>query len=191
MAIRKVSELKKSRRIATVWVLISLFAAVAIGVIGRALMPTEDALLSAGGAENVFVLMAQKLLPAILAGAVMAGILAATISSSDSYLLIAASAVSRNIFKGIVKKDASDKTVMWVSRIVLIAVAAIGAVIALDENSVIFTLVSFAWGRLRRNLRPCDPVLAVLETHGTAQARSPACSRAAFPCLSGSWRSSL
>lgn len=145
MAIRKVSELKKSRRIATVWVLISLFAAVAIGVIGRALMPTEDALLSAGGAENVFVLMAQKLLPAILAGAVMAGILAATISSSDSYLLIAASAVSKNIFKGILKKDASDKTVMWVSRIVLIAVAAIGAVIALDENSVIFTLVSFAW----------------------------------------------
>ncbi|MBS6448123.1 MAG: YbaB/EbfC family nucleoid-associated protein [Clostridiales bacterium] len=144
-AIRKVEELKKSRRIAAVWVVISLFAAVAIGVIGRALMPAEEALLSAGGAENVFVLMAQKLLPAILAGAVMAGILAATISSSDSYLLIAASAVSKNIFKGILKKDASDKTVMWVSRIVLIAVAVIGAVIALDENSVIFTLVSFAW----------------------------------------------
>lgn len=114
-------------------------------MIGRALMPAEEALLSAGGAENVFVLMAQRLLPAILAGAVMAGILAATISSSDSYLLIAASAVSKNIFKGILKKDASDKTVMWVSRIVLVAVAVIGAVIALDENSVIFTLVSFAW----------------------------------------------
>lgn len=145
MAIRKVEELKKSRRIAAVWVVISLFAAVAIGVIGRALMPAEEALLSAGGAENVFVLTAQRLLPAILAGAVMAGILAATISSSDSYLLIAASAVSKNIFKGILKKDASDKTVMWVSRIVLVAVAVIGAVIALDENSVIFTLVSFAW----------------------------------------------
>ena len=75
----------------------------------------------------------------------MAGILAATISSSDSYLLIAASAVSKNIFQGILKKDASDKMVMRVSRIVLLVVTAIGVLIALDEDSVIFTIVSFAW----------------------------------------------
>ena len=147
MAIRKASELKKSRRIATVWVVVSLFAAVAIGIIGRAMSATtaNETLLTAGGAENVFVLMSQALLHPVVAGVIMAGILAATISSSDSYLLIASSALANDVFKGVIKKDAKDKTVMWVSRIALIIVALIGMVIALDENSVIFNIVSFAW----------------------------------------------
>ena len=81
----------------------------------------------------------------ILAGFVMAGILAATISSSDSYLLIAASAFAKNIFHGICKKDATDKQVMSVSRITLLVLALIGILIAMDENSVIFQIVSFAW----------------------------------------------
>ena len=75
----------------------------------------------------------------------MAGILAATISSSDSYLLIAASAFAKNIYEGILKRDATDKQVMRVSRIVLLAIAVVGMLIAWDENSVIFTIVSFAW----------------------------------------------
>lgn len=145
MAIRDEKELPFSRRIATVWVVISLFAAVMVGVIGRALYPTEAALLTKGGAENVFVILSQGLLPALLAGVVMAGILAATISSSDSYLLIAASAVSKNIYQGLINKKASDKQVMWVTRGVLIAISLIGILIALDENSVIFQVVSFAW----------------------------------------------
>ena len=146
MAIRKEEELTKSRRIATVWCVISLFAAVTIGVIGRALLPTEPALATASDAENVFIILSQNLLPAVLAGVIMAGILAATISSSDSYLLIAASAFSKNIYEGILKKGkADDKKVMNVSRIVLLLIALIGLVIAWDEDSVIFTLVSFAW----------------------------------------------
>ncbi|MGI6142776.1 MAG: sodium:solute symporter family transporter [bacterium] len=75
----------------------------------------------------------------------MAGILAATISSSDSYLLIAASAVSKNIYQGILKKDATDREVLLASRITLLIIALVGVIIALDENSVIFTVVSFAW----------------------------------------------
>ena len=145
MAIRDEKELPFSRRIATVWVVISLFAAVIVGVIGRALYPTEAALLTKSGAENVFVILSKGLLPALLAGVVMAGILAATISSSDSYLLIAASAVSKNIYQGLINKKASDKQVMWVTRGVLIAISLIGILIALDENSVIFQVVSFAW----------------------------------------------
>ncbi len=142
-AIRRADELKKSRRIAVVWVVISLVAAVSIGVIGRTLFPTE--LLTASASENVFITLSQALLHPLFAGLIMAGILAATISSSDSYLLIAASAFSKNIFQGIMKKDATDRQVMTVSRITLLAVAAIGMLIALDENSVIFTVVSFAW----------------------------------------------
>ena len=146
MAIRKEGELKRSRRIATVWVAIALFSAVFIGMIGRALYPTEASLATASGAENVFIVLSQGLLPAVLAGIIMAGILAATISSSDSYLLIAASAFSKNIYEGIMKKGkADDKKVMKISRIVLVVIALIGMIIAWDENSVIFSIVSFAW----------------------------------------------
>lgn len=143
MAIRSERELTKSRRIATVWVLISLSVAVFIGIVGRELYPA--ALGTASEAENVFILLSTNLLPPLLAGFVMAGILAATISSSDSYLLIAASAVSKNIYQGLFRKNASDKEVMRVSRLTLIAIALIAIIIAWDENSVIFTIVSFAW----------------------------------------------
>lgn len=143
MAIRKEDELKRSRRIAMVWVVISLAVAVFIGIVGRQLFPITH--LTKSSAENIFITLSTSSLPAILAGFVMAGILAATISSSDSYLLIAASAFSKNIFQGICKKNATDKQVMTVSRITLLVLALIGIVIALDENSVIFQIVSFAW----------------------------------------------
>lgn len=145
MAIRKGKELKRSRRIATVWVVISLTAAVYIGLMGRAMFPTHDALATASGAENIFIVMSRALFPAMLAGIVMAGILAATISSSDSYLLIASSAFSKNLYEGIIKKKASDKEVMWVSRIILLTIALVGILVAWDEQSVIFKVVSFAW----------------------------------------------
>ncbi len=143
MAIRKSNELALSRRIATVWVVISLSAAVAIGMIGRVLYP--GALLTQSASESVFILMSTNFFIPIFAGVVMAGILAATISSSDSYLLIAASAFSKNIYQGIMKKEATDKAVLYVSRVTLVVIAAIAMIIALDENSVIFTVVSFAW----------------------------------------------
>ena len=143
MAIRKESELVRSRRIATVWVVISLAVAVFIGVVGRTLFPT--ALVTGSEAENVFILLSTSLLPPLLAGFIMAGILAATISSSDSYLLIAASALSKNIFQGLFKKDATDKQVMTVSRITLLVITAVAIYIALDENSVIFNLNGIPW----------------------------------------------
>ena len=90
-------------------------------------------------------LLSTNLLPPVLAGLVMAGILAATISSSDSYLLIAASAFAKNIYHGLMKKNASDKSVLWMSRLALLIICAIAIFIAMDEDSVIFTIVSFAW----------------------------------------------
>ena len=143
MAIRKEKELKMSRRIAMVWVVISLAVAVFIGIVGRQLYPVEH--LTTSSAENIFITLATSSLPAILAGFVMAGILAATISSSDSYLLIAASAFAKNIYQGVFNKKATDKQVMIITRITLLAIALIAIIIALDENSVIFKIVSFAW----------------------------------------------
>ena len=143
MAIRSANEIKLSRRVAVVWVLISLFAAVLLGIVGRALWPVEFTTLS--DAENIFVHMSTTFFPPFVAGIVSAGILAATISSSDSYLLIASSAFSKNIYQGILKKDATDKQVLRMSHAALIVVSIIAVIIAFDENSVIFSIVSFAW----------------------------------------------
>ena len=139
-----------SRRIAMVWVVISLAVAVFMGLIGRMLylngqLPAAEQLLTKSAAENIFINLSTSFLPPLLAGFVMAGILAATISSSDSYLLIAASALAKNIYQGIVRKNATDKQVMITSRITLLVLALIGIIIALDEKSVIFQIVSFAW----------------------------------------------
>jgi sodium/proline symporter len=143
MAIKKPEQLTLSRRVATIWCAISLTAAVAIGITGRMLYP--DALLTKSDSESIFILMSMDFFIPIFAGFVMAGILAATISSSDSYLLIAASAVSKTIYHGIVKKDASDKQVLRMTRIILLIISASALVIALDEDSIIFEVVSFAW----------------------------------------------
>ena len=143
MAIRSEGELNRSRRIAILWVLISLTVAVFIGIVGRALYPL--ALTTESASENVFIVLATGLLPPVLAGLVMAGILAATISSSDSYLLIAASAFAKNIYQGLLHKKATDKHVLLISRAALLIITAIAIIIAMDENSVIFTIVSFAW----------------------------------------------
>lgn len=144
-AIRNVNELPRARRIATVWCTLSLLAAVVIGLVGRAVVPTNPELITASGAEGVFITLANLMFHPLIAGVMMAGILAAVMSSSDSYLLIASSALAKNIYQGMIKKDATDSEVMLVSRLSLIAIAIFGVLIALDQNSKIFTIVSFAW----------------------------------------------
>ncbi|MBQ8510584.1 MAG: sodium/proline symporter [Clostridia bacterium] len=154
MAIRDEKELKLSRRVAMIWVVISLAAAIFIGCIGRVLYPTAYTTYGAGQTENIFILMTTDMLPALLAGLVCAGILAASISSSDSYLLISASAVAENVFHGLIKKNATEKQVMWVTRIVLIIIMVIAAFVATGENQVIFTIVDFAWAGLGATFGP-------------------------------------
>lgn len=143
MGIRSEGELGRSRRVAIIWVVISMTAAVFIGIVGRSVAGLDY--LSNADAENVFIDAATSFLPPILAGFACAGVLAASISSSDSYLLIAASAVSQNIYRGVMKKDATEKQVMWVSRITLLAITLIAMVIAWNSNSTIFGITSFAW----------------------------------------------
>lgn len=143
MGIRKEKELTRSRRVACIWLIISMGAAVFIGVVGRSVVGIDY--LSNSAAESVFMDTATKFLPPILAGFACAGILAASISSSDSYLLISTSALAENVFHGIIKKDATDKQVIWVSRISMAVITIIAMVIAWDQNSTIFGITSFAW----------------------------------------------
>ncbi len=143
MGIRSGSELKRSRRVACIWLFISMSAAVLIGIVGRSVAGIEY--LSNAEAENIFIDAATAFLPPILAGFACAGILAASISSSDSYLLISTSALAENIYHGIFKKNASDKEVMWVSRISMAVITIVAMVIAWDSESTIFGITSFAW----------------------------------------------
>ncbi|NTU89300.1 MAG: sodium/proline symporter PutP [Actinobacteria bacterium] len=143
MASRSTKELPKSRRIAVTWCAISLFSAVAIGLIGKAMLP--DMFLTAASAESIFITMSTLLLPPFVAGIVVSGILAATMSSSDSYMLIASSAIAKNFYLGLFKKDATDKQVMWAGRITMVVLLILGIWIAADQNSSIFSIVAYAW----------------------------------------------
>ena len=143
MGIRNEGELTRSRRVACIWLFISMGAAVFIGIVGRSV--PGIAYLSNAEAENIFIDTAVTFLPPLLAGFACAGILAASISSSDSYLLISTSALAENIYHDILKKDASDKEVMKVSRIAMTAITLIAMAIAWDSNSTIFGITSFAW----------------------------------------------
>ena len=152
LGIRSAEEVRQSRIIAVVWVVISMVCALCIGFIGRAMLPTYFGTNAA--AENIFIVIAQMILPAFMCGVVVSGILAASMSSASSYLLITGSSVAENIFRGIIKRDATDRQVMIVSRITLAVVMIIGIIIALDENSVIFRVVSYAWAGLGASFGP-------------------------------------
>ncbi|MDR1306227.1 MAG: sodium/proline symporter, partial [Treponema sp.] len=143
MAINRTSNIRKSRNIAVIWCFLSMFAAIVIGLIGRAYLPAL--LTSAGTAETIFIHLGTRFFPPLIAGIVVSGILAASMSSSDSYMLIASSAVSSDIMKGIIKKDASEALVMWIARIAMLAVTVFGVILALSDNESIFRIVSYAW----------------------------------------------
>ena len=96
----------------------------------------------------------QILLPSFVCGLVVSGIFAASMSSSSSYLLISGSSIAEDIFRGIIKRDATDRQVMIVARFVLLAVFIFGILLALDENSSIFGIVSYAWAGFGASFGP-------------------------------------
>jgi len=149
MAVKDEKELKKSSVIAITWCFLSLVAACVIGVLGRAYF-AGDVLEDS---ENVFIQMINsvfndKLAVPFIGGIFICGILAAIMSTADSQLLVCASSVSKDIYKNIVKPDADDKKLLFISRITVIVVALLAFVIAWDPESSIMGLVSDAWAGL-------------------------------------------
>lgn len=150
MAIKDEKELKKSRKIAIIWVTVSLLFAIVIGVIGRAYLGNS---LDGGKEENVFIQMIIQIFTkdinlALIGGLFLCGILAAIMSTADSQLLVTASSVSEDIYHRAIDKNASDKKVLMVSRITVLVVAVLAYIIALNPNSKVMDLVSSAWAGL-------------------------------------------
>lgn len=142
MGIRSNTEIKLSRRIATVWVITAFVGAVVVGSTGTAYL---SGVLAPEMAETVFSASMQQMYPSFVAGLFLCAILAAAMSTADSQLLVASSAFSRDVYKGLLKKDAKEKEVLNVSRITVFVIAAVAFVIALNPKSSIFSLVSYAW----------------------------------------------
>ena len=143
MGIESPAAIKKSRRIATVWVLISLTAAVLIGVSGR--MYLGDILLEGGAQETVYITMVSNIFHVFIGGIFLSAILAAIMSTADSQLLVTASAITEDFYHNKIRPKASPSELMWVSRICVISVALIAVFIATDQDSTVLGLVSYAW----------------------------------------------
>ena len=151
MAIENEEKLVLSRRIASVWVVISMSVSVLIGIVGLAITKTGAIpFLSGSDSETIIIKIATLLsrhgiLAAVMAGVILAGILAATMSTADSQLLAAASSVSENIVSDFLGIKISEKKALIVARITVVVISLIAIFLAKDPNSSVFGIVSFAW----------------------------------------------
>ena len=151
MAIRDENELKLSRRIASVWVVISMGVAVFIGIVGHAVSSVGRVPYLEGSATETIIVKLSDLLssygifPAIVAGCILAGILAATMSTADSQLLAAASAFSENLVQDVLGVKLTERQTMLIARLTVVVIAVIALFLAADPDSNVFQIVSFAW----------------------------------------------
>lgn len=140
MGINDPNQVKKSRLIAMTWVTISLSFSVFVGLVGRVYI--KETLINS---ETVFMDMVSAIFHPAVAGLLLAAILAAVMSTADSQLLVTASAISEDFYKVLFRKQASDKELLWVSRLTVIIVAIIAYLLALNPNNSVMGLVSYAW----------------------------------------------
>ncbi|MGN1319210.1 MAG: sodium:proline symporter, partial [Lachnospirales bacterium] len=148
MSIKSSDMIKKSRIIATIWVAITLFASVCVGVLGYVYSVKSGLLLEGAASETIFMVLVQKLFPGFIAGILLCAIVAAIMSTSDSQMLVTASAVSNDIYKTVFKKNATEKELLLLSKFAVIAVAVIAYLLAKNPDTSVMKLVSYAWAGL-------------------------------------------
>ncbi len=161
MAIEDEKKIGLSRRVASVWVVIAMFVALAIGVIGLAMSAVGKipVLEGSGNSERVIIYITNLMssfgiLPAIVGGVILSGILAATMSTADSQLLASASAISSDLIQGFGKKKLDDETQVKVAKITVVLISIIAIFIARDPDSSVFQIVSFAWAGFGASFGP-------------------------------------
>ncbi len=157
MSIEKPSMVKKSATVAIIWVVLSLGAAVLIAYLGRmfvgnfpgAEVPFAQYLLENGMQETIFIQLSRVIFPAFIAGLLLAAIIAASMSTADSQLLVASSSFTSDIYKPFIRKQASDKELLWVGRLVVVIVSIVAYFIASSKSDgaqAIMNMVGNAWG---------------------------------------------
>ena len=146
MAIKKPSMARKSAIVAIAWVVLSLGAVVVIAYLGRMLV--GEKLLSTGNQSMVFIELSRMLFPPFIAGILLSAIIAASMSTADSQLLVASSSFTSDIYKPLIRKNATNREILWVGRAVVLVVAVIAYFIASskgDGAQAIMSLVENAW----------------------------------------------
>lgn len=159
MAIKKSSMVKKSSTVAIIWVILTLGAAIAIAFLARTYLLADggslaESLIPAGIQQNIFIEIVNDIFPGFFAGIILSAIIAASMSTADSQLLVASSSFTSDIYKPLIRKNkASDKELLWVGRIVVLLVTVVGLIIAMSGlNSTsswasnIMAMVENAWG---------------------------------------------
>lgn len=152
MAIKKTSLIKKSRKVAIVWIIITLTMSVLVGILGQLLVPE---LATNGQEELVFIVLVRKVFPPFIAGILLSAILAASMSTGDSQLLVASSSFTSDIYKLAIRKNATDKELGWVGRAAVLVVTIIAYLIASSKYSGnIMSLVENAWAGFGASFGP-------------------------------------
>ncbi len=167
MSIKKPSMIKKSATVAIAWVILTLGAAIAIAILGRTFLLSDGTSLAAklipsGTQQDIFITVVQDIFPGLIAGLLLAAIVAAAMSTADSQLLVASSSFTSDIYKPLLRKNkANEKEILWVGRIVVLAVSVVAFVIAASGISnkaswanSIMSMVENAWGLFGASFGP-------------------------------------
>ncbi len=144
MSISSKGEIPKARRIGMTWMILSMAGALSVGFFGIAYVQSHG--ISLEDSEKIFINLTQILFNPWISGILLAAILAAIMSTIDSQLLVSSSAVTEDIFKTFLKKDATEKQLVWFSRGSVIVISVIALLISADKDSKVLSLVSYAWG---------------------------------------------
>lgn len=142
MAISKPGDIGAARMIAMGWVSVALAAATLVGLVGIGLVSEP---LQGAESETIFMVLARLLFHPVVAGICLAGILAAVMSTADSQLLVASSAVSEDFYKGLWRPGAGQGELLWVGRLAVVAISLVAFYLARDPNSKVLDLVAYAW----------------------------------------------
>ncbi len=146
MSVKTLKELNKSKMIAIVWVAISLFAAVAIGLVGIGMFEALD--IAQKDHEKVFIHMIGQVMGPWLGGIMLAAILSAIMSTIDSQLLVSSSALTEDFYQKILKRNAKEKEVVLIGRLCVVIISLVALTLALNPKDSILGIVSYAWGGL-------------------------------------------
>ncbi|RPF50653.1 sodium/proline symporter PutP [Aquisalibacillus elongatus] len=158
MAIRSHKDVPTARFVGMGWMVLSLFGAIAVGISGYAYIATADVSAALaergiaveggvlGNEETVFIALTQLLTHPVVAGVLLAAILAAIMSTIDSQLLVSSSAFAEDFYKGLLRKNASNNELVWVARISVVIIAILAIIIAKSSDGLVLELVEFAWG---------------------------------------------
>ena len=167
MAIRSLRDVAPARRIAMVWVVISLTGALMVGMVGKAYLPEA---LSGSDSEKIFMVLVDQITHPLVGGILLAAVLAAIMSTADSQLLVTSSALTEDLYRVLFRPNASDRELVWVSRGTVVAVATIACLIALNPGRSVLNLVAYAWAGFGATFGP----LVLMSLYWTRMTRNGA-----------------